>query len=570
MPSTTPARARRGLRSVLAGAAALVTAASLLVAAPAAPAEASFEGTPSWIGGKDLYETSALMSRQQAPSTSVYLTSGEAGGDALAAPPAAIAAGAHLLMVRRDSVPPAIEQRLRELQPRFINIVGSRAVLSDRLWADVRRILPNVKIYRVGSNAGDRVDSALRLMFNIRNSGGVLDEVFVIGRNGYSDGLAAGNVAARIGGAIVPAMGDPAAWAQRVLAELRRARAVYFVGARGVLPQSYFAALDAVLPSHIGMDRLAGPDRYATNAALIDRFVPGISARQGYLIAGNGHGDTVGASVLAARQDSVMLLSGRTCHDHTAVPEQLDRLQVDRIVGIGTKFWIAESALRMRLCDGSTYRSQHGPDPSMPQLEPVETAPDAGWLQRRAGQMLGTFRGGTLSGGAGHHQVQLPANAYWGVLRATHAMVGSGDFAVTAHSSRTDLTETVVADTGDAFDGSGLIAPIDMAYAPEWLEIDAEGPWTILAQDLRYAYSGAFHGTDSHVGLVGGDWGRTLVNEPRGSHLTVRQVGFWSGLGPTLQARPGESRSVALLQEPMIMQIVQDGAPDDGWALQLR
>ncbi|GAA3593192.1 cell wall-binding repeat-containing protein [Agrococcus terreus] len=324
---------------------------ALLAAFIQVPAANAVVTNVSWIGGKDLYATSALMSQQMGSARVVYLTSGESGGDSLSVPPAARAQGAHVLMVRRDSVPSVIEAELRRLNPRWVHIVGSRSVLSDRLWSNVRRILPSATMYRAGTNSGDRVDSAIALASQLRQAKGSIRDVFIIGRNGYSDGLATGNVAARMGAAVFPAMGDPAVWARKIAPQLSGVQRVHFIGASSVLSDDYYRALDA--RTNATMSRIAGPDRYATNAQVVQRFVPSITGDRAFLVAGNGHGDTIGASVFAAELGSVMMLSGRYCHDHGLVPAQFDRLGVGAVTGIGTKFWITQDALRLRQCNSS-------------------------------------------------------------------------------------------------------------------------------------------------------------------------------------------------------------------------
>lgn len=357
MPTNLAARRLRLL--VVAVAAVLLTLASVLVAPPVNALVLDRD----WIGGKDQYATSAMQSQRMGSARVLYLVSGEAGGDALAAAPAARAEGAHILLVRRDSIPEVIANEIRRLNPRWVHVVGSRAVLSDRLWAAVRAILPSASIYRQGSNSGDRVDSALDLMDQIRHANGAVREVFIIGRNGYSDGLAAGNVAARMGAAVIPAIGDAHSWRERITPHLAGVQRIHFVGSSSVLSSSYMDSMERWATDHrVAMDTIAGPDRYATNALLIGRFASSIAGDRAYLVAGNSHGDTIGASVLAAEQGTVMMLSGRYCHDHAAVPSQLERLGANRITGIGTKFWITADALRLTLC---------GTEPDSPMI--VET-----------------------------------------------------------------------------------------------------------------------------------------------------------------------------------------------------
>lgn len=559
------ARAPRAVRALLAGAVAIATVVAGVVIAPPQQAQAAVTAAPSWIGGKDLYQTSALMSRQLPRSSTVYLTSGQSGGDALAVPPAAAASGAHVLMVRRDSVPAAVEARLRELNPRYVNVVGARSVLSDALWRDVRSILPRASIHRVGSNAGDRVDSALALANHVKRDNGRLDTVFVIGRNGYSDGLASGNVAARIGGAIIPAMGDATAWARRVAPLLNGTRHVVFVGAGSVLAQSYWRALDRVLGLDVAMDRIAGADRYATNARVIEAFVGGLSASHVYLVAGNGHGDTVGASVLAARQDSIMMLSGRYCHEHEAIPSQVDWFDAERVIGIGTKFWITADALRLRLCGGGYFDEwefDYAPETVMAERIPASAtfAP----VQRDAGRRFGTFPNAAASGGAGTTLVGLPMGIANVTVFAEHESRSRGMFRVVALDAERNEITGVLDSSGD-YRGNMWVTPKEQIV---YLEVQATGPWSIEVRDARHLplLRNADSGTHDLAALREGGRG-TMTFAPDDHGRWVEQQWLWTTTPDRRQVPLGSSASQGeLAAGAQIVWIRSDGA----WSYRIR
>ncbi|GAA3593221.1 hypothetical protein GCM10010968_03110 [Agrococcus terreus] len=556
------------MRVAVAAAALAATAVSLIVA-PAAPAEATLPTGQEWIGGKDLYATSVLMSQKMAPTTTVYLTSGESGADALAVPPAASATGAHVLMVRRDSVPAVVEQELRRLNPRYVNVVGNASVLSNALWADVRSILPRASIYRVGGR--DRVDSALQLLDHVTRSNGYLTTAFVIGSRGYSDGLVTGTVAARMGAAIVPAVGDPVAWANRVAPRLQDVGQVFFIGSGSVLPEAYMDALYWRIPGDV--ERISGRDRYRTNAAVIDRFVFGISANHVYLVAGNGHGDTIGASVLAASQNSVMMLSGRYCHDHTAVPSQIDKLAVTKIIGVGTRHWITADALKFRIC-GTGYYGGTTPQyaPGTRQLVDVS---EANWFtkeQRLAGRRYGTFQGGTISGGAGTHTVALPPGARWGVLQATHAPNDEwSSFSVNVLDARLELQDMPIYDSGDSFNGTGLLRTTDRLDPPRYVRVEADDAWSLTVRDMRHAPMLAFSGSDSAIGLYGGSeaW---ITAAGLSDSTFIREEHFLNYSDLWLSVDRGQTVSGTLQQGPSIV-VIESTSFDSGsdrWQISLR
>ncbi|SDS15125.1 cell wall-binding repeat-containing protein [Agrococcus carbonis] len=566
MPPTPRAAARPLRLLVLAAALTVVTIAATLL--PVGAAQATLPRSLDWIGGKDLYATSALMSQQLGGASTVYLTSGESGGDALAVPPAAAAADAHVLMVRRDSVPSVVAAELRRLNPRTVNVVGSRSVLSDRLWAGVRAILPRATIRRVGTNSGDRVDSALALARDLQRANGQMGPVaFIIGQNGYSDGLATGNVAARLGAPLIPAMGTPSRWAQRVAPVLQEAGQVFFIGSRSVLPEAYMDALYQLIPGDV--ERIYGSDRYRTNAAVVDRFVYGVGADRVFLIAGNGHGDTIGASVLATELDSIMMLSGRTCHAHGAIAQQVDRLDVRRITGIGTKHWITSDALRFRLCGGGSYAGttpRFAPGTVMGQ--PLANATSFTREQQWAGQRYGTFRGIRASGQAGSTLIALPAGARSGVVTLTHA---GTDVSVESLDAGLGPHDWPLLDYGDRTRGATgvFLSEFRTDPAPRYLRVEADGAWSLTVRDLRHTPMLRWSGTEDAVGLWGGRdaWARTTV---LGDSLSIQQVSFyyWRDY-EVLQGSGGQSVTGAIDAGPSLIVIDSDGTGDDSWRLQV-
>lgn len=565
-------RTRSTWRRARVGGIAVATLVAALVGGllpPATPAEAAVPTKHDWIGGKDLYATSVLMSQRLGTATTVYLTSGEAGGDALAVPPAAAAADAHVLMVRRDSVPAVVERELRRLNPRFVNIVGASDVLSGKLWADVRSILPRASIYRVGKR--DRVDSALQLLDHVTRDNGYITTAFVIGRNGYSDGLATGNVAARMGAAVIPAIGDPDAWATRVASRLQNVGQVFFIGSGSVLPEAYMDALYWRIPGDV--ERIAGRDRYRTNAAVIERFVHGIAADHLFLVAGNGHGDTIGASVLAAEQNSVMMLSGRYCHDHTAVPQQVDRLAVSKITGIGTRHWIQADALRLEVCGAGYYRGTTTRyAPGTRHLTNVAEATSFTREQRLAGARFGTFQGGTISGGAGIHTIALPPGAHWGVLQARFEPSNEwGSFSVEVLNGALQIQDMPVWDSSDSFNGTGLLSTSDRRNPPRYVRVDADGSWTLTVRDMRHAPMLRFSGSDDAIGLYGGReaW---ITTTTQADSITVTEEHFLYYSDLWLSAERGETVSGTLQQGPSIVIIDADSYDDraDSWRIAVR
>lgn len=93
------------------------------------------------VEGDDRYGTAAAVTRQAFPDPrsvdEVVVATGEAFPDALAAGPGAALAGAPVLLVTADGIPPATERELLRLGPRVVRIAGGTGAVDE----DVRRRL---------------------------------------------------------------------------------------------------------------------------------------------------------------------------------------------------------------------------------------------------------------------------------------------------------------------------------------------------------------------------------------------------------------------------------------------
>jgi putative cell wall-binding protein len=97
--------------------------------------------------GDDRYETAAALARDgwTTGSDTIVLTSGENWPDALAAGPAAGAYGYPILLTRRDSLPLATADALRELGARSLILIGGPAVIGEGLEQTLRAEYPSVR-----------------------------------------------------------------------------------------------------------------------------------------------------------------------------------------------------------------------------------------------------------------------------------------------------------------------------------------------------------------------------------------------------------------------------------------
>ncbi|WP_162802889.1 cell wall-binding repeat-containing protein [Ornithinimicrobium avium] len=113
------------------------------------------------VGGANRYGTAAAVAAQVESLDTVYLASGQAFPDALAAGPAAGRRGAAVLLSRPGSLPEETRAFLVERQPSRVVLVGGTAALSADVRDAVVRALPGAQVVRLAGT--DRYDTARRV-----------------------------------------------------------------------------------------------------------------------------------------------------------------------------------------------------------------------------------------------------------------------------------------------------------------------------------------------------------------------------------------------------------------------
>jgi surface protein len=146
-------------------------------------------GTVERIGGRDRYETAALLSAWTfSPGVPVvYIATGHNFSDALAAGPAASGRGP-LLMTSVDGLPVATANELKRLRPEHIVIVGGLAAISSTIEAEASQYSPG-GVTRIAGN--DRYETAALVSAARFPDRGVSRVIIANGRDFFHDLAAA-------------------------------------------------------------------------------------------------------------------------------------------------------------------------------------------------------------------------------------------------------------------------------------------------------------------------------------------------------------------------------------------
>ncbi|MGM1030802.1 MAG: cell wall-binding repeat-containing protein [Actinomycetota bacterium] len=372
-----------------------VVASTLLGSAPAAHA------STARLDGDDRFATSVLASQQLPAGRAVFLASGTAFPDALAAAPVAAAEGAHLLLVRPEGIPQIVADEIRRLAPREVVIVGSEASLSATVATQAAAA--GRTITRIGGT--DRVDTSMRLLDRMRAMGSTVTDVWVASGSGFPDALAAGAVAAREGHALVLTLGADAGFRQRITARLPGIQRFHIPGSTA----SVGADVQTLLAgTGRAVTRFPGADRYETAVQINRAFTGAGSGGQLVLTSGTDFPDgLVGAVYAGLRGESLYLTDPRCATSGSVATEQRRIASTGRMVlgGVGTVSPVAAELVPCATLNASvddlfqrinTERANAGQRPLV--MDACLSRMAGGWAsQMAAGSMAGTVHNPSLT-----------------------------------------------------------------------------------------------------------------------------------------------------------------------------
>ncbi len=259
--------------------------------AAATPAErantCALPGELDRVAGGDRVATAAEATRRTfGVIPTVVVATADDYPDALAAVPLAASVGGPVLLVG-DHLSDETRRELHRTGALEAIVVGGPKAVSAEVVAELEAA--GLTVRRV--SGGDRFATAAAVAREL----GPTDEAFVVSGRGFADAVSAAPVAASLGAPIllVEPTGTVPAATRAALADLGVTRTTV-VGGEGAVGAGVAAALPR--PS-----RLSGPDRYATNAAVVEHALArGLALDEVYVATGGAFPDALSAGAVAA------------------------------------------------------------------------------------------------------------------------------------------------------------------------------------------------------------------------------------------------------------------------------
>ena len=241
------------------------------------------------IIGSDRYETAAKIADKLGSYNNVVLVNAESSmSDGLSASGLAGKENGAILLTKKDSIPKATMDRLKKVKK--VYIIGGEAAISQKVYDEITKNVPNVKIERLGGKT--RVETSEIVA---KKLGNYSDAFVVNGFKGEADAMSASAIAAKKGAPILLTNGKTSTHAKKSGVEY------YVIGGNSVVDKSIADKYNAEV--------LAGKDRYATNKEVINEFYSG--SDKVYIANGDKLVDALTASPLA-KKDGIVLVNEKS------------------------------------------------------------------------------------------------------------------------------------------------------------------------------------------------------------------------------------------------------------------
>ena len=296
-------------RHALLGAAIAVVVAVALGAPAAAdtsdvPPGGNVEGR---LAGPDRFGTAVAASQHAHPGTVpvVYLASGVDFPDALSAGPVVAKQGGSLLLTRPNHLPAEVGAEIERLHPDRIVLVGGTAAIGPRVEESARELVADV-VRVAGAN---RYETSRELAASAFPD--TAPTVFIATGRGYADALSAGAAAANAGGPVLLVEGGGAGLDAESTALVQQLSpgSIVVVGGAAVVADRVLRSAEKLAGD---VKRIAGPDRFATSAAIAATWG---SAPRAYVASGEDFPDALVGSALAGAEGVPLFVIHEWCQD---------------------------------------------------------------------------------------------------------------------------------------------------------------------------------------------------------------------------------------------------------------
>lgn len=265
------------------------------------------EAVSKWdvIKGNNRFSTATEISKMNyATGGTVVLVNGNAVADGIAATPLAASENASILLANTNNLPSETANRMKEIAPQKVIIVGGENAVSKALEAKIANDYA-VEVQRIAGK--DRYATSFEIAKKLVESGAEINTAYIVAGTGEADALSVASKAGADKQPIILTGKDSIAPEMYAWLKEQNLEDAYFIGGNKVISDNVINSVNEITTNDVTANRIAGNNREETNAKVIEKLYKGGFSNV-YAAKSNVLVDALSAGPMAAQRNCPVVL----------------------------------------------------------------------------------------------------------------------------------------------------------------------------------------------------------------------------------------------------------------------
>lgn len=265
------------------------------------------EAISKWdvIKGNNRFSTATEISKMNyATGGTVVLVNGNAVADGIAATPLAASENASILLANTNNLPSETANRMKEIVPQKVIIVGGENAVSKALEAKIANDYA-VEVQRIAGK--DRYATSFEIAKKLVESGAEINTAYIVAGTGEADALSVASKAGADKQPIILTGKDSIAPEMYAWLKEQNLEDAYFIGGNKVISDNVINSVNEITTNDVTANRIAGNNREETNAKVIEKLYTGGFSNV-YAAKSNVLVDALSAGPMAAQRNCPVVL----------------------------------------------------------------------------------------------------------------------------------------------------------------------------------------------------------------------------------------------------------------------
>ena len=283
------------------------------------------------IKGNDRFSTATEISKMNyVTGGTVVLVNGNAVADGIAATPLAASENASILLANTENLPKETADRMKEIAPQKVIIVGGENAVSKALEAKIANDYA-VEVQRIAGK--DRYATSFEIAKKLAENGVEIKTAYIVSGKGEADALSVASKAGADKQPIILTGKDAISPEMYEWLKEQNLEDAYFIGGNKVISDDVINSVNEITTNDVTANRIAGNNREETNAKVIEKLYTGGFSNV-YAAKSNVLVDALSAGPMAAQRNCpVVLVNSKGLTD--AQKNVLSGKYVDHVYQIG-------------------------------------------------------------------------------------------------------------------------------------------------------------------------------------------------------------------------------------------